>query len=71
MPAKIATKQSEMVDCQWCKSTKVHIYAVKYDGELLCRKCQSYAWSAIVYPATYEANRAIAIRRFSNNQARG
>ena len=57
----------EMVNCDWCANELVHRYAVKYNGELIGKRCERYAWAAIVKPETYEANRAIAVRRFANN----
>ena len=57
----------EMVNCDWCANELVHRYAVKYNGELIGKRCKRYAWAAIVKPETYEANRAIAVRRFANN----
>ena len=60
-------KQPELVNCDWCANESVHRYAVKYDGELIGKRCQPYAWAAIVNPQTYEANRAIADRRLANN----
>jgi hypothetical protein len=54
----------ELVKCDWCENELVHRYAVKYDGEWVGLRCAPYAWAAIVNPQTYEANRAIAVRRF-------
>jgi len=56
-----------MVNCDWCANELVHRYAVKYNRESIGKRCEPYAWAAIVKPETYEANRAIAVRRFANN----
>jgi len=60
------TKLPELVKCDWCANELVHRYAVTYDGEYIGKRCSPYAWAAIVYPQTYEANKALAIRRFAN-----
>ena len=58
---------NELVNCNWCANELVHRDAVKYDGELIGKRCQPYAWAAIMNPGTYEANRAIAVRRFATS----